>query len=257
MFLALLGLVAASAGAAERSRIDVELPFEMSKDALCFKNGDPDLAKTGIPVLGKLGVKKGVCQGIAAISGALRENAEFVPNAPADAPSEIERKLASAVAANREGSRAKIQIMGFSSVEALCQANRMAFLKKAVWLNSEIIVSDILPVYLQFSRLKKAPIETQKNPEALRRQLADTLAQTLAELREGRYPLLMFFSHVVLVRGYHDVLDEDGSRRIDLEVYDSNRMEALRTIPVTMAADGLPSGKNPMYWVLDHAASRH
>ena len=56
-------------------------PFDFSVDTLCFENSDPDLAKAD-PILGKLGVKKGVCQGIAGLSAAFYEHVVFDPTAP-------------------------------------------------------------------------------------------------------------------------------------------------------------------------------
>lgn len=229
---------------------EIVLPFDMTKDALCFKNGDPDLAKTGIPILGSLGVNKGVCQGMAGIAAAFRENVEFVPAADVDSAKSVARSLDRAVAANRAGSRRKIEIRGYASLFDLCRANRMAFLKKAIWVNADIGVKDIfLAHYGAFQRLKKDPIGSKSDALSLRRQLRDHLADAVAELREGKYPLLLYYSHVVLVRGYRDVAGASG-RRVDLEVYDSNHPEALRTISVAIAADGLPAGENPMYWVL-------
>lgn len=229
---------------------EVVLPFDLTKDALCFRNGDPDLAKTGVPILGSLGARKGVCQGIAGIAAAFRENVEFVPNADRDSPTAVSRRLDRAIAANRAGSRGKIAIRGYASLFDLCRANRMTFLRKSIWVNAEIGVSEIfLPHYGAFLRLKKDPIGSKSDALSLRRELRDHLADARAELREGKYPLLLYYSHVVLVRGYRDIAEASG-KRIDLEVYDSNHPEALRTISVPIAADGLPSGENPMYWVL-------
>lgn len=259
MFRLFAGLVFASfigsahAGS-DRVLVDVSLPFDLSTDALCFKNGDPDLAKTGIPILGSLGVKKGVCQGIAGISAAFRENAEFFPNAPADSAASVARKMTRTLRAKRVGSRERISFRGHSSLAALCRANRMAFLKKSVWLNTDIAVKDIVPIYGSFSRLKKTPLRNFRDPEALRRQLAANLAEALSELREGRYPLLLYFSHVVLVRGYTDSVAADGSRRIELGIYDSNHPDALRTISLPISPDGLPSAENSMIWILTHRA---
>lgn len=248
--LGLFALLALSANAADRVLSETTLPFEMGKDALCFRNADPDLAKTGIPVLGSLGVKKGVCQGMAGIARAFRENVEFLSKGDADSPAEVARLLDRAVRANRAGSREKIQVRGFGSLAALCAANRMAFLKKAVWLNSEIAVSDILPRYLAFNRLKDRALGTQPNPEALRRQLGIALTDARDALREGRYPLVLFYSHVVLAWAHSELQDAQGARRIELTVYDSNRPEGLRTLSYPLASDGLPTASNSMIWVL-------
>lgn len=230
---------------------EIVLPFDMAKDALCFKNGDPELAKTGIPILGSLGANKGVCQGMAGIAAAFRENVEFLPGAEPDSPKAVARSLDRAVSANRAGSRKKIEIRGYASVFDLCRANRIAFLRKAIWVNADIGVKDIfLAHYGAFQRLKKDPIGSKSDALSLRRQLRDHLADAVSELREGKYPLLLYFSHVVLVRGYRDVAEASGRRRVDLEVYDSNHPEALRTISIPIAADGLPGGESPMYWVL-------
>ncbi len=237
-------------GISEAGATEVVLPFEMSKDALCFRNGDPDLAKTGVPILGALGAEKGVCQGMAGIAAAFRENVEFVPAADVDSAYVVARNLDRAVSAYRAGSRRKIEIRGYRSLMDVCRANRMAFLKKAIWVNADIGVTDIFfPHYGAFQRLKKDPIGSKSDALSLRRQLRDYLADAVSELREGHYPLLLYFSHVVLVRGYRDVTGPSG-RRIDLEVYDSNHPEALRTISVAIAADGLPAGENPMFWIL-------
>ena len=244
LFCALVGLWTVSA-------LATELPFDIQTDALCFKNSEPDLAKTGIPVFGYVGMKKGVCQGIAGISAAFRENVEFEPAAVPESASTAVRLINLAVRMNREHRRAKVTVHGYRDLMDFCRANRMAFLRKSIEMNAKIGLSDIVfPHLLQFERLKKTPIGSQKHPEALRRQLAETLATAQSELREGRYPLLLYFSHVVLLRGLHEVKDASGARQIDLEIYDSNHPESLQTVSVTLAADGLPDGANRMYWVL-------
>jgi hypothetical protein len=251
MVFAALGLgIVSVAGAADRILVEASLPFDMTKDAICFKNGDPGLAKTGIPILGRLGMNTGVCQGIAGISAAFRENVEFVPAAPPAPANEIDTLVDRAVRANREQSREKITITGYSSLVDLCNANRMKFLRKSVWMNLDILVADILEHYPQFRLLKKNPISKHPNSEQLRHELADHLADALSELREGHYPLILYFSHVVTARAYREVQAEDGSRRIELEVYDSNHLEATRVLTFKRAADGLPATSNWMIWTL-------
>lgn len=227
----------------------VELPFRIEGDAVCFRNGDPDLGKTGIPILGNLGVKKGVCQGIASISAAFRENAEFVPSADRDSAPNSQRTIASILNAHANRKAVKFMIPGFDSLGSFCRAHRMDFLRNSVWENTSISISRILPYYPEFIRVKKQPIKFQRDSFRLRKKLGAALAQVHSELTAGKYPLLLYFSHVVMVRGYREIAGESGTQ-VELEVYDSNHLETLRKITVQLDSDGFPSGENPMYWVV-------
>jgi hypothetical protein len=231
---ALLSIVApgfAAAGAGE-----IRLPFAMGEDDLCFLNSDPDLGRVD-PVLGRLGVKEGVCQGIAAISGALLRNAEFRPGTPPDARA-ASRLLDRAVASYLSGSETRVVIEGHANARELCRAHRDGFLRKSIYVNADLATREILLRVPELFRRKKSGVSSPSDRKLLLRRLHELRD----ELAGGRPALMLLWKHVVLVFAYRE---EPGSTV--LTAYDSNS-EKEREFEIEIASDGLPAAGQPMVW---------
>lgn len=213
---------------------------------LCFLNNDPRLAET-VPVLGPYAVDKGACQGMSAIMAAFREGARFAPHAAAPATEaqaqaildRLMSRHAGGCGPAHAGGAAAIEVPGFASLRAFCEAFPRIFLREAVVSNAEIAVLEIAPIWPEFRWRKHEPIEG----ESSRRLLHDRLAQVFGQLRRGKSPLLLYFSHVVMVTQVAAYKDE-----LAFEIIDPN-VRGAKVIRIPYGADGLPlAGQSPMYW---------
>jgi hypothetical protein len=67
-------------------------------------------------------------------------------------------------------------------------------------------------------------------------------------LAAGRWPLLLYYSHVVTVIARREGIDARGRAVEEFEVIDPNQW-ALRALRVPYGSDGLPAaGESPMLW---------
>lgn len=223
-------------------------PFDFSADTLCFENSDPDLAKAD-PILGKLGVKKGVCQGIAGLSAAFYEHVVFDPTAPKELDGE--RKVESFIRDLRTRYRfgpsdSKVRVGGYADLKSFCADYRMVFLRQSARFNAEIAISDILPVYPSFLAHKSKSIKSSRDQD----RLARFIRSVNKTLEEGRLPLILVYSHVVAV-----LSSQTRTGATDLLVYDSNH-KAPRTWTIALDPDGRPSLGNRMHWEITPGLAR-
>lgn len=215
---------------------EIRLPFSMGEDDLCFLNSDPDLARVD-PVLGRLGVKEGVCQGIAAISGALLRNVEFRAGSR---PTEAEgaRLLSRAVSSYLANRTSRVVVEGYRNAREFCAAHRDAFLRKSIYANADIAAREILVRVPELFSRKKSGVETLAD----RKRLLGRMQELREELRSGRPALMLLWKHVVLIYGYRETPDE-----VVLSAYDSNS-ELEREFRIALDSEGLPVSGQPMIW---------
>lgn len=165
--------------------------FQMQKNALCFLNKDPDLAQFGF--WGELGAREGVCQGIAGISKIFYENVEFQPDKPKK--TDTLARIQYAFKTYRARPLHKIVITGYSGLNQLCQDYRNAFLQQSIVLNRDIAISDILPIYPEFNAVKDKPIDNVFQ----QLKMDKTIKRQIDLLQSGSYPMILVYSHVMLV----------------------------------------------------------
>ncbi|MBC7458860.1 MAG: hypothetical protein H7235_11305 [Bdellovibrionaceae bacterium] len=209
-------------------------PFQMGKDDLCFLNKDPELARFGF--LGKLGAKDGVCQGIAGLSKIYFENVEFRPNEPMDL--DVDQKIIEALKTYRQKKVVKILIRGYDGLNTLCKEHRDVFLQQSIDLNLQIAVKDISLVYAEFNSTKDTPISTPKQQSDMHK----TIQKQIQILKSGHSPMILVYSHVMLVLDIHYSLNE-----YIYTYYDSNYL-VFRTRSYKYGADGLPLLGQKMLW---------
>jgi hypothetical protein len=222
----------------------VSVPFDLEKDGLCFKNADPDLVNAAPWPLGKIGVKRGICQGIAGTAGAFMQNAEFAPDqSRPQSVGEAHQIIKRVIRHYKYHQSDKVTVPGYENLNSFCRDYRRLFLREAAILNLNIAVKEILPVMVSFKKYKDKPLLNEKSRARLMRVL-----QSLEDgLHQGRPPLLMYYSHVVLLLGYSVVETGGVPSFIRLDVYDSN-FGALRTKYVPIDETGEPSASSTMLW---------
>jgi hypothetical protein len=220
---------------------DIQLPYQPKTDALCFENGDPDLAHVGIPILGSLGVKEGVCQGIAGVTAAFLENAQFEPSIePIETADKIVHQL---VENHRQGIRVKTIIPGSKNIREYCEKNKREFMRESILYNAEIATHQILQHVPLLFKLKKNVLRNRSDQNMLLAQLR-TIEDTLSS---GRYPLMLYYKHVVMVTAFSEKILETG-RVVELSVYDSNHPNEIVIHLFELDMDGLPTLSNYLVW---------
>jgi hypothetical protein len=223
---------------------DIVLPFDMGVDVLCFENMDPELAEVGIPVLGKLGARKGVCQGIAGIAAAFHENTVFDPALARPSNGRAVRKLLSDVVRLHKGGCQKKRIIpGYANLRELCSDYRREFLRKSIFYNANIAINEITRVLPDYLEKRDRTLRSVDD----RIQLLDTISSIHADLSSGRAPLLMSYGHVVMVYGIGYDVGPSGITAVVFDAYDSNRSQPAR-FTYSFDPDGLPSMSNSMIW---------
>ncbi|HTL10928.1 MAG TPA: hypothetical protein VL588_00485 [Bdellovibrionota bacterium] len=229
----------------------VSIPFSFDDDSLCFYNADPELTDFG--PLGKWGAKNGICQGIAGVASAFHSNAVFEPSAPKPATRKAALGLVSEAIRLHKGEcdHQHVRVPGYANLAEFCRDYRHDFLRLAMDYNANIAVLEIFPKLGKFYSRKNGPLKTQSD----RRDVKRALDSIYARLARGKAPLLMHYSHVVLVRGMRYEYAAGRISRALLDVYDSNVTAADQASNPTIDewsydfdADGLPSMSDEMIW---------
>lgn len=208
--------------------------FQMGRDDLCFLNKDPELAKFGF--WGKLGAKEGVCQGIAGLSKIYFENVEFRPYETKDL--DLDKKMVTVLRTYRQKNTPKIIIRGYTGLNSLCRDYKDLFLQQSIQLNRDIAVKDIAPLYPEFNSMRDIPTSTLKQQY----DMDKTIKRQLAILRSGYNPMILVYSHVMLV-----VDIQYSSNEYIYTYYDSNDL-AFRKRSYKYGLDGLPLLGQKMLW---------
>ncbi len=209
--------------------------FHMGKDDLCFLNKDPDLAQFGF--WGELGVREGVCQGMAGLSKIYKENVEFRPEHPKNRELNLQ-SIFDAYNSYRIRPSQKIVITGYKGLNALCRDYRNVFLKQSIDLNRDIAIHDILPIYPQFNLIKDHP--TENFAQQISMDL--TVRRQRGLLQTGRYPLILVYSHVMLVTSIRKV-----GLGYEYTYYDSNYKD-FKGRRIDYGPNGLPVLGQRMIW---------
>ena len=177
---------------------------------------------------GTLAVKTGACQGIAGVSAAFFENAEFRPEESAPkSRAEVRELISRVIRLHRRGwekTSEKISVPGFANLRSFCQDFKSEFLRSAVLYNRSIATHEILKDLPEFLETHG---KIHKNIQ--RSQLQKTLDGFELRLSRGEVPLLLYYHHVVLVYGLKRK-QWDTHSEIILTVYDSNRMQVREMV---------------------------
>jgi hypothetical protein len=212
--------------------------FSMNKDGLCFTNGTPELRRFG--PMGELGSKKGICQGMSGIVSAFHEHASFQPtktkmtyNEAMDAISELRRYHSGGCKLKK-----KVQITGYSNLFDFCKAHKNLLMANAIDYNTDIAVREISWNLEEFLILQDAPIKTNLG----RLNLHAKVESLREDLKQGRWPLLLYYSHVVAVHSVTKTSD-----KVVFEIYDSNYSTSIE-YTVAYSSDGLPKSGQKMIW---------
>ncbi|MBL7714524.1 MAG: hypothetical protein JNL01_03585, partial [Bdellovibrionales bacterium] len=193
--------------------------------------------------LGKLGSERGVCQGMAGITGAFFEMGRFDPSQPKPTAKQSQEIVDRLIRRHSGGCSTQELIPGYANLREFCAAHTEIFLKRSISYNASIAAVEILPTLPQFLTLKSKPVTSG----SLRRQLDRTVQSLSTKLREGRIPLVMVYSHVTNVLSLTETLTPTG-KNVKLITYDSNDFSKTRSLTIRYGNDGLPTADNRMIW---------
>ncbi len=216
----------------------VAATFSMEKDGLCFRNADPGLRSFG--PMGVLGSKKGVCQGMSGIVSAFHEHAKFSPgkskmtyNEALAAMAELRRYHSGGCALKKN-----VEITGYANLNEFCRAHKSLLMANAIDYNADIAVREISWNLDEFLILQDSPITSTLG----RINLHASVESLRKRLGSGRWPLMLYYSHVV---GVHSVTTHKD--KVVFGLYDSNYGSSIE-YTVNYAKDGLPKSGQKMIW---------
>jgi hypothetical protein len=213
-------------------------PFSMEKDGLCFKNADPELRRFG--PLGVLGSNKGVCQGMSGIVSAFHEHATFRPSKAKMTDNEAMSAVAWLRQYHSGGCELtkKVEIDGYANLNEFCKDHKDLLMANAIDYNADIAIREISWNLEEFLSYQHTPLVTMKG-----RQLLHSHVESIRKIfRSGRWPLLLYHSHVVTVHSVMKYAD-----KMVFGIYDSNYSTSIEYV-ITYGPDNLPKSGQKMIW---------
>ena len=227
-FLAVtLGLLAHNSSSVIAKTLEEQFPqsidtnFDGYNDTLCFANYD-FLDETGynplLRVLGLVADKEGGCQGMVGVAAAVKLKVEFRPSKNKMSHRQVTTKLRQAVALHQNKCSGKVFIDGYENLRDLCKDHTTALKRRSLIYNLSLARKEILKYSWTF--FNKNVLNTpKKQSDHIRKHLE----RFYAELKQGRYPLMMVRRHVTLVTGFTLIKNASGKiTAIELEHYDPN-----------------------------------
>lgn len=206
--------------------------FDFSQDTLCFKNSDPEMGEAAPAPWGNFAVKTGACQGIAGISKAFAEHAEF--NSSLNKPennSEVRELIVQMIRKNG------VVVPGYKNLKDFCTDFKSEFLRAAVLYNRDIAIAEIAKYYPQLES-SKGVMKTLAD----QKQVLNVLLGFDKKLQNAQLPLMLIYKHVVLVYDLKILTDA-----IIVTAYDSNLLQP-REMKFTLGENQLPTLDNKLIW---------
>lgn len=217
--------------------------FDITKDGLCFKNYDPALREFGI--LGTLGSKEGICQGMSGLVSAFYEHATFSPQKPKlttsetiEAIEELRRYHSGACKLSR-----KVEIKGYKNLNEFCQDHKKVFMTQAIDYNADIAIREISWKLDELFIIKDKKMVSRIERFRLHQQI-ESLRKKLAL---GRWPLMLYYKHVIGVNSISNQYKNGKLHSVTFKTYDSNYSWPSRYL-IEYDIDGLPKAGNKMIW---------
>ena len=217
--------------------------FDATKDSLCFTNMNSELRRFG--PMGELGHKKGVCQGMSGLVSAFHEHAKFVPHKSKMTYNEAQAAIAELRRYHSGGCslKKKVQIKGFSNLNDFCKAHKDLFMGNAIDYNADIAVREISWKLDEFLFLQDGPINSKLN----RIKMHSNVESLRERLSQGRWPLMLYYSHVVTVHSAAMFYKGGKRSKVVFGLYDSNYSRSI-SYEVRYGTDGLPEKGQKMVW---------
>ncbi len=210
-FIVFLAWMLGASNSAFAVSINTQLPFDIKKDALCF--GNSGFTGGSFP-LQNIANGYGACQGMVGLSRAFKLYARFRCDGEKLNRAQVLGKITQLRQIQRQNCSQTVDIPGYCSLKDLCYDHRGLLESQAIDVNAELAVRKILPdlPYLLMGATRETP----------KRNVA-TLQTLLRELRKGRYPLMHYAYHVVMVTGLKIVkpVGSDGFEAV-LTLYNPN-----------------------------------
>jgi hypothetical protein len=217
--------------------------FNFDTDGLCFKNGSEELKRFG--PLGQLGHKKGICQGMSGVVSAFLEHAVFKPNKKKMGFSEASWAVTDILRLHSGGCspKKKIEISGYSSLNDFCRTHKDLLMANSIDYNADIAFREISWKMDQFLFFEDSPIQSLHG----RLKLHKNLLSLKNRLSEGRYPLMLYYSHVVMIHSLSNLYSEGKLSKVVLGIYDSNFSRSTEYV-IDYSHDALPKIGQRMIW---------
>lgn len=211
-FLAAMGCISEAAHSSKSmaSFYVAVQPFDPGADALCFANG---ALQTGEHVLIPMFNEFGACNGMANVVRAFKQYVTFKCDGRRPNETELTIMIRNAIARNRSNCalQDKIEIKGYCSLKELCRKNQ-ALLEHEVIRHHMSVAQDVLP--------NIGLLLAGKTDEAQVRNMR-VFSGIYEELIRGRYPLLLYPSHVVTVTGM-EIMRTGSGYQVVLRIADPN-----------------------------------
>jgi hypothetical protein len=217
--------------------------FDITQDGLCFKNYDPVFREFGI--LGTLARKEGICQGMTGLVSAFYEHATFSPHQPKlttsetiEAIEELRRYHSGACKLSR-----KVEIKGYKNLNEFCRDHKKVFMAQTIDYNADIAIREI-----SWKLDELFIIKNKKMVSSIERfRLHQQIESLRKKLSLGRWPLMLYYKHVIGVYAISDQYKNGKLHSVILKTYDSN-YSSPSTYLIEYDLDGLPKAGYKMIW---------
>lgn len=218
--------------------------FNSETDSLCFLNQNGEFSDFGY--IGEFSDKKGVCQGMSGLVSAFHAHAKFVPNRPKMSDGEAYFALGDLRHYHSGGcsSSKKVEIAGYKNLKEFCHDHKNLLKGEAILYNADIAVREISWNLASFLMYQDTPIVSNM----ARFKLHQAVMSFKKRLNAGKWPLMLYYSHVVAVHKMRIIKDQNQViKSIKLALYDPNEVSS-EEYTIEYSTDGLPKAGQKMLW---------
>lgn len=195
--------------------LHLRLPFRIEHDNVSIRNAHDGYSFTGAFPFGVIGDQEGVCEGISGVTAAFLRHAVFRP-AQSRAPSGVaQEQIDATLAAYRTGCNLQVEIAGYRDLWELSTF-------EGSYLRTRIVDMNLANIKEQ-ALAHLGSLFFERDPRRLKEIVQGTLPTLIDDLQNGRYPLILYRSHVVMAYGIDVRLSRDGrTMRYAIQYFDPN-----------------------------------
>jgi len=199
----------------------INTDFKAGEDSLCFSNHDFYRYTLGHPLLmllGKVADSEGACQGMVGVAAAVKMKVVFRPDHKKMSLKKVKKQIQRAVRLHQNNCSGKVYIDGHENLNQLCGSSEGILKQRSLLYNLSLARKEILKYSYTF--FFDGPLST---PEKSSAHILKHLKSMYADLKLGRYPLMLVRKHVTLVTGFDVVRYPSGNvKQVTLKHYDPN-----------------------------------
>lgn len=230
------------------------LGFKVEADTLCFQNASPIIEELGPRPFGRVGSREGICQGMAGVSAAFFQHAQFEPTQTKRLTQrEARRRVHQLIRLHKNNcpTNRKVKFPGYTNLKSFCKDYTNVLVDRATLYNFGLVMREVFKDLPQFLIQKNIPITRRRH----QRQLNRTLESIHQSIESGEPALLLYHSHVVMVYGFEVHKNSNGRPdSVNLLIYDSNMRQPAfpNSIPhhytVHLTSEGEVAMGQPLFW---------